>query len=423
MKRLIIACLFTMLSSSLVAMDDPGLPDTVRVGTAQVYAGGKFLLPVDFFNDELLSAVELVFEFEPAVFSLDSISVVGGRLDYLPDSAFIRRDSGGLLNFWAYDPEGWIPTGNGLMCNLHFQVSPLAFPAHYEIDTARWFFSRTLFADSAATGAISPQFIKGIVNVIEAPPVADSVWVENAAATPGQSVAVDVYGYNEENLALVNLALAYSSDDLIYDTTIFSGTRGDLAQGEFVSVNSGLRQLLITLDYDEAEPLAPGTGPLATIVFQVSPTAGEQTVIVDSTRYLGSQPLQFQFTTELGGMAFTPYFSPGSVAISGTAGIDDDNDRGILPERYYLGQNAPNPFNPTTLISFDLPRRCEITLEVFNILGRQVAILAQGELPAGRHRIVFDGKDSGGEPLSSGIYFYRLKTDEYTQSRKMTLLK
>ena len=124
----------------------------------------------------------------------------------------------------------------------------------------------------------------------------------------------------------------------------------------------------------------------------------------------------------MGGLAFTPYFSPGSVVISGTAGVDDEDEE-IIPEQYCLSQNAPNPFNPTTVISFDLPRRCEATLEVFNILGRKVATLAEGELAAGRHRVVFDGNDKSGEPLSSGVYFYRLKTHEYVQTRKMTLLK
>jgi hypothetical protein len=83
-----------------------------------------------------------------------------------------------------------------------------------------------------------------------------------------------------------------------------------------------------------------------------------------------------------------------------------------------LHQNYPNPFNPTTVISFQLSENSIVSLKIFDLLGREVATLINGHRSMGAHRINFDG--SG---LSSGVYFYVLKTPSFSQTRKMLLLK
>jgi len=89
-----------------------------------------------------------------------------------------------------------------------------------------------------------------------------------------------------------------------------------------------------------------------------------------------------------------------------------------------LEQNRPNPFNPSTVISFYLPEECAVRLEVFETSGRLVARLVAGErLPAGPHHMEWNGRDSGGAAMSSGVYFYRLTAGRETLSRKMVLLR
>jgi len=95
----------------------------------------------------------------------------------------------------------------------------------------------------------------------------------------------------------------------------------------------------------------------------------------------------------------------------------------VLPQAYTLYQNYPNPFNPETQIAFDLPHAGRVRLEVFNVLGRRVAVLADGELPAGAHVLVWNGRDDAGQPAASGVYLYRLVTDETVLTKKMMLLK
>jgi len=95
----------------------------------------------------------------------------------------------------------------------------------------------------------------------------------------------------------------------------------------------------------------------------------------------------------------------------------------ILPEGYSLHQNYPNPFNPTTNISFNMPVSGKARIEIFNILGKLVAIPFDGIAQAGANEVVWDGKNFAGESVASGIYFYRLTADSYVETKKMTLLK
>jgi hypothetical protein len=111
--------------------------------------------------------------------------------------------------------------------------------------------------------------------------------------------------------------------------------------------------------------------------------------------------------------------SPDTMFLHGTCvpGAAGERPEG-LPSAFRLAQNYPNPFNPTTRISFDLPHATQVTLRVYDVQGRLVREQAAGELEAGRHFLVFDG--SG---LSSGLYFYRVVSPDWTGTGKMMLLK
>ncbi|HKK21712.1 MAG TPA: T9SS type A sorting domain-containing protein, partial [candidate division Zixibacteria bacterium] len=94
-----------------------------------------------------------------------------------------------------------------------------------------------------------------------------------------------------------------------------------------------------------------------------------------------------------------------------------------LPSSFTLHQNYPNPFNPETRIDFELPSNSRVTLTIYNVLGKQVSILINDNLPAGVHSVVWDGKDDRGTSVASGVYLYRIETDFGQSTRKMMLLK
>ncbi|MEE9162177.1 MAG: FlgD immunoglobulin-like domain containing protein [Candidatus Neomarinimicrobiota bacterium] len=94
-----------------------------------------------------------------------------------------------------------------------------------------------------------------------------------------------------------------------------------------------------------------------------------------------------------------------------------------VPEAFALHANYPNPFNPSTTIGFDLPMAAEVSLTVYDILGREVARLANRRIEAGYHRVSWNGKMSNGRDVPTGIYITRLETPTHTQQIKMVLLK
>ena len=89
-----------------------------------------------------------------------------------------------------------------------------------------------------------------------------------------------------------------------------------------------------------------------------------------------------------------------------------------LPMDYALHQNYPNPFNPSTQIRFDLRETNHVKLAIFNVLGQEVATLVDGRLNAGQHLVTFNASD-----LASGVYFYRIEAGQFTDMRKMVLMK
>jgi hypothetical protein len=89
-----------------------------------------------------------------------------------------------------------------------------------------------------------------------------------------------------------------------------------------------------------------------------------------------------------------------------------------IPKDYSLLQNYPNPFNPTTNIRFDLPKAGDVKLFVYDITGKVVSTIVNGNVDAGRHNITFNA-----ENLSSGIYFYKLETESFADVKKMMIIK
>jgi len=111
-----------------------------------------------------------------------------------------------------------------------------------------------------------------------------------------------------------------------------------------------------------------------------------------------------------------------ALADSGVATSTEGTD--ALPTAYDLSQNYPNPFNPTTTIRYALPQASQVSLEVYDMLGRRVATLVEGPRAAGYHTAIFDGS-----ALASGVYIYRLRATNQTtgqpfiQTRTLVLMK
>ena len=105
--------------------------------------------------------------------------------------------------------------------------------------------------------------------------------------------------------------------------------------------------------------------------------------------------------------------------ISEMLAIDDAS----LPEAFALHNNYPNPFNPVTNISFDIPEVAEVTLEIYNVMGQKVRTLAQGQHEPGRYKIQWNATNDYGQALSSGMYIYRIQAGDFVSVKKLVLMK
>ena len=104
------------------------------------------------------------------------------------------------------------------------------------------------------------------------------------------------------------------------------------------------------------------------------------------------------------------------VVVTDATAIDEEGKS--VPRHYFLYGNYPNPFNPGTLIRYDLARNASVRLEIYDVLGNRVAVLVDSEQHAGTHQVRFEAGT-----LSSGVYYYRLTTPDYVQTRRMLLMK
>lgn len=104
--------------------------------------------------------------------------------------------------------------------------------------------------------------------------------------------------------------------------------------------------------------------------------------------------------------------------------VTDSNEKSnSLPTEFTLLPNYPNPFNPSTKITFGVPEESEVRLEIFNILGKKVKILFQGKVKPAFHTFEWNGLDEFGNKVSNGVYFYKLTSKDFIEAKKMLLLK
>lgn len=131
----------------------------------------------------------------------------------------------------------------------------------------------------------------------------------------------------------------------------------------------------------------------------------------------GTHIMRFEFDTDFNSEKNNWLFSFNKVVVEKTTGVSSELEPS-LPTEFIVHQNHPNPFNPSTIISYQLPESSEISLKVFDMLGREVAQLVDGRQQAGAHSVTFNAAN-----LSSGMYIYRLQYGNQVQVRRMLLIK
>jgi hypothetical protein len=139
----------------------------------------------------------------------------------------------------------------------------------------------------------------------------------------------------------------------------------------------------------------------------------------DNTNIAAPDDLGFlNFISEVIPQNGTKFYPPVYVDVKTSGLVGTSIEHSENPYAFYLGANYPNPFNPTTTITYQVPESRHVTLTVYNVLGQVAATLVNEVKAAGRYEVKFDASS-----LSSGVYLYRLSSGEQTSIRSMVLVK
>jgi len=255
------------------------------------------------------------------------------------------------------------------------------------------------------------------------------VAVDSAEVRPGDHFGVKIWLLdNNIDISAITIPLEFSSPFLNFDSVSLSNSIWGSEFEAYTYSNPAEQTVQITVLPSVLESPLPHLSFVDAVVvelfFTLSPSAVPHIATIDSvymdTVVAGGVHLttQVSVSDNTGIGIFLPAFIPGDIKVLTPTSVDDLLDGSSLPTELELTQNYPNPFNPSTTIAFMLPQAGQVRMEVFNILGQNVASILDDYLEAGSHEVVFDARN-----LSSGIYFYRIEHDLQTYTRKMVLLK
>ena len=246
--------------------------------------------------------------------------------------------------------------------------------------------------------------------------------VGKVMTTKANTITVPLTITNDDNLTAIDIPLKFSEGVTLKEVT-FEGTRTEYFDLKVANINNQEHSVIIgLLPQITATPkpdLKAGTGPVANLVFEVEdPAVKEITLETFQTTNPGHFLAFVYHDFDENGVPHSRLeqvdFEKQSFPITASKGDIENN----MPQTFGLSQNYPNPFNPTTNISFDVPVASHVELSIFNVLGQKVETLVDQELEPGTHQVEWDASR-----YSSGIYFYRISADNFTETKKMAFVK
>ncbi len=244
----------------------------------------------------------------------------------------------------------------------------------------------------------------------------DTVEIVPAQSELGGSIQAPIYLNNTNSFSDGVLRFHYDKSLLTVDS-LGAPVGPEVIENRLMAIDTGGGSFTVTIPYSP-EKISFGAGHYH--LGDIYATAND--TLTGTAQILADESADSFYLDLDNGPIIRPAQKGGEVEISIASAVDDF-DPDIMPSVFYLEQNSPNPFNGVTSISFSLKRSGSVRLVIFNILGQQVDVLADGYLTAGRHQTSWDGRDSDGRDMATGIYFYRLSTADVSAVKKLVYLK
>jgi hypothetical protein len=240
--------------------------------------------------------------------------------------------------------------------------------------------------------------------LVTADPPQPPSWIDSFFAAPetGQSLKPDFYYWGKPGNISINATFSPDTpkvgDTIQLAVSVFGDVWNPPAPTVWLTKPSGERLQITDLTQTQTYP------PTWTASVQTGDLS-QGIVYVDISEPTGSGSIDYRASFYLKSQTNVEQQQP------------------VLPGQFRLYQNQPNPFNPATVIYFDLPRSEQVALEIFDLRGRLVQRLGSGYFAAGTHSLSWDGKDQSGRQMSSGVYYYRLHVGDYVEVKRMVLLR
>jgi len=378
-------------------------------------------------NNPQTASVELTIEDNPSDLSVSPLTYDLGtvcRGDHAAADGFTIANVGGDTIHWTFTASpGIVPSSDtGVAISDEWILLTHDFVVNTD-DMSYGAHDLTIVVDGG-DALHSPQTIHIAITVVSCydsvdPGNADTLRIGSAVTSAGQQPVVDVYFYNDEELSSASAYFKWSTDDITVDSVSFVGSRVEYVASKSVDIYNNSQEFIASFAVSSEGFLSVGNGLFAKIYFRVPSSTADQTVTIDTATVFGIRPPAL-FTDTTGSASWAPQVVSGTLTIGG-GGTDEDIP--VVPSINSLSQNYPNPFNPTTTIKFSLEKSGQVNISVFNILGQKIKTLINEIRPAGENETYWDGKDSNGSEVASGVYFYRVRSSALDQTRKMILMR
>jgi len=234
--------------------------------------------------------------------------------------------------------------------------------------------------------------------------------IQNVAGTlePGGTGTFEVHMDNTELVGTLQFTLMDMPESMTVTNVSPIGRFNDgTVDGSSEEQDDGTYYFL---GYDFASGIESGSGPILEFEVQFDNNLNNSSIIMTMPSVAAGDAGANPLTTVFHGFGqFTGYLA-----------MDDEI---VIPGEFGLHPNFPNPFNPTTMIAYDLPEAADVRLQIYDLMGRNINTLVNQNQPAGRHFITWNANDFSGNQVSAGVYLYRLQAGDKIFTRKMILMK
>ncbi len=466
----------------IVVSDPSGFSDTLNaplylasvaayelsISTATGYPGDKVSIEINLDNKLPIGSFNLLVNYDPSALSLIAITNDSSRtssFEYFSYTNNVDNIIGNVRIVGVADQSGnnnqLLLAGNGSLATLDLRIIGNINLSGLNIPVRFMFLDEPIYDDNTLTDSVGTKIVQEAITYFDGSVQVMSLGVVLIGDINVNGIAFDIgdaiyfTNYFMNPFSFPFNPLQFANSDINRDNIV--GSIADLVSLINVISNGGNlppkriaeEQTLNALLYTEKQDA--GTALYYDADFAVGGifiTVAANSISADDVENLtDGMTIDYTQGAELsrilvysldgnsmpdGNHAFIQFHSDSDVQIlsvevassDGILAIVENLHKGSsLPTAFALSQNYPNPFNPSTNISFSLPEQTDVSLEVFNILGKKVRVLINESFAAGQHIVEWDGRNDNGVEVASGVYFYRMQTETNFQTKKMLFLK